>query len=138
MRQDLPEGVINHTSKTRSPYNSATTSSLAHKLNSHILISQDRTHSVIRLHWKYTKHRRHGNLFNPEWPSTSVLPGSTTSSTRCVAPGATQPRLHIQTIPPRLFIEVEFLSILKTSLTKGDHSIGIKFQSSLAILASGV
>jgi hypothetical protein len=55
-------------------YNSATTSCLTHKLNPHILVSQDRVHSVIRRHWKYTKHRRHGNLFNPRWPSTSVLP----------------------------------------------------------------
>jgi hypothetical protein len=33
------------------------------------LISQDRAHNVIRLHWKYSKHGRHSNLFVPGWPS---------------------------------------------------------------------
>jgi hypothetical protein len=68
-------------------YNSATTSCLAHKLNPHNLISQDRAHNVIGLHWKYTKHRRHGNLFNPGWPSTSVLPRVHYILSRHVAPG---------------------------------------------------
>jgi hypothetical protein len=58
-------------------YNFATTSCIAHKLNPHILVSEDRAHSVIRLHSKYTKHRRDGNLFNPRWQTTSSCPGHT-------------------------------------------------------------
>jgi hypothetical protein len=42
----------------------------------HNLLNPGRAHNTIRLHWKLTKHGRHSNLFNPEWPTTSALPGN--------------------------------------------------------------
>jgi hypothetical protein len=69
MRQDLSEGEFNHTSKTRTSYNSATTQFLAYNLNPHSLINQDRAHIVIRLHWKLTKPKRHSNPFVPGLPT---------------------------------------------------------------------
>jgi hypothetical protein len=121
-----------------STYNFSTTSCVAHKLNPHNLVSQDRAHSVIRPHWKYTKHRRHGNLFNPGWQTTSVLLRFTPPSTRREALGDPQPHLHQQTSPPRWFILVEVLNLFTKQLYQCDHSMASIFFKVFSILTSGV
>jgi hypothetical protein len=74
MRQDLSEKAFNQTDLTVPP----------NIINDHplsvpmaeplILLNQDRSHIVIRLHRKYFNHGSHINLFNPEWPSLAVYP----------------------------------------------------------------
>jgi hypothetical protein len=111
MRRDLLEGESNQLARSvpnlQFNYQPSSCTQVA---PSH-LISQDRAHIVIRLHWKYSKHGRHGNLFIPEWHSTSVLLRFTPSSRRHEAPEDTQLRLHQQTNPPRCFILVEVLNL---------------------------
>jgi hypothetical protein len=118
MRQDLLEEAFNQTSLTVPPIHQLPPHVSTHGC-SYIVLNQDRAHSVIRLHWKYSNHRRHSNLFNPEWQSTSVLPGSTSSSSRHEALEGTQFSPPSTYNPPRCFILVEVLRFIhKTTLTK--------------------
>jgi hypothetical protein len=55
MRQNLCEEEFNHTSITVPPTIMLPPHVITHRLNPHNLISQDRAHSVIMLHWKYSK-----------------------------------------------------------------------------------
>jgi hypothetical protein len=71
MRQDLSEKAFNQTILTLPPiFCYHLMSVLMAELL--ILLNQDRAHNVIRLHWKYSKHGRHSNLFNPKWPPRAV------------------------------------------------------------------
>jgi hypothetical protein len=78
LRREQLTGKIRSQPKIQLPPSSCTQVALPH------LISQDRAHNVIRLHWKYSKHGRHVNLFVPGWQTTSECPGSnyTTCSPR--------------------------------------------------------
>jgi hypothetical protein len=73
MRRDLLEERATNWQDSFPTYNSTTSTSCTQVVPSH-LISQDRAHIVIRLHWKHSKHGRHGNLFVPGWQSTSEHP----------------------------------------------------------------
>jgi hypothetical protein len=93
MRRDLLEGESNQLARSvpnlQFNYQPSSCTQVA---PSH-LISQDRAHIVIRLHWKYSKQGRHGSLFVPGWQSTSERPGEDNYTNpglkaRCVALGS--------------------------------------------------
>jgi hypothetical protein len=92
MKRDLLEERATNWQDPFPTYNSSTTIFL-HIVALPHLISQDRAHNVIRLHWKYTKHGRHSHLFVPGWQSTSERPGEDNYTNpgliaRCVALGS--------------------------------------------------
>jgi hypothetical protein len=55
MRQDLSEEEFNHNGMTVPPTILIPPCVITYRLNPHNLLNQVRAHSVLKLHWKYSK-----------------------------------------------------------------------------------